>query len=143
MSEFSKFCNDLRAKIDEADKGLKGLKASAKNAGQKAKDDAKAQLIQLENKAKVQQAQIKASEAKAKAWIEEKKAVTSDKIAEWKSQRQVKKLADYADSAESYANVARDIAAAAVDEAARATVEALVARNDADAAQAADRSRAG
>ena len=103
MSEFNKFCNDLRAKIDEADKGFKDLKASAKHAGQKAKDDAKAHLIQLENKAKAQQAQIKASEAKAKAWIEEKKAVTSDKIADWKSQRQVKKLADYADDAESHA----------------------------------------
>ncbi len=143
MSEFNKFCNELRAKIDEADKHLKDLKASAKNAGQKAKDDAKAHLIELENKAKAQQAQIKASEAKAKAWIEEKKTVTSEKIAEWKAQRQVKKLADYADSAGGYASVARDIAAAAVDEAARATVEALVARNDADAAQAADRSKAG
>ncbi|MGO9268348.1 MAG: hypothetical protein ACLQBA_26260 [Candidatus Binataceae bacterium] len=143
MSEFNKFCNELRVKIDEADKHLKDLKASAKNAGQKAKDDAKAHLIELENKAKAQQAQIKASEAKAKAWIEEKKTVTSEKIAEWKAQRQVKKLADYADSAGGYASVARDIAAAAVDEAARATVEALVARNDADAAQAADRSKAG
>ncbi len=143
MSEFNKFCNELRVKIDEADKHLKDLKASAKNAGQKAKDDAKAHLIELENKAKAQQAQIKASEAKAKAWIEEKKTVTSEKIAEWKAQRQVKKLADYADSAGGYAHVARDIAAAAVDEAARATVEALVARNDADAAQAADRSKAG
>ncbi len=136
MSQFNKFCNELRTKIDEADKHLKDLKASTKNAGQKAMDDAKAHLIELENKAKAQQAQIKASEAKVKAWVEEKKTITSDKIAEWKAQRQVKKLADYADSAESYAIVARDVAAAAVDEAEKAAIEALVARIDADAAQA-------
>jgi hypothetical protein len=42
--KFDKFCSDLRTKIDDADKHLKGLQASAKNAGQKARDDAKATM---------------------------------------------------------------------------------------------------
>ena len=46
--KFDKFCSDLRTKIDDADKHLKGLQASAKNAGQKARDDAKAHLAALE-----------------------------------------------------------------------------------------------
>jgi hypothetical protein len=46
--KFDKSCSDLRTKIDDADKHLKGLQASAKNAGQKARDDAKAYLAALE-----------------------------------------------------------------------------------------------
>ena len=46
--KFDKFCSDLRTKIDDADKHLKGLQASAKNAGQKARNDAKAYLAALE-----------------------------------------------------------------------------------------------
>jgi hypothetical protein len=46
--KFDKFCSDLRTGIDVADKHLKGLQASAKNAGQKARDDAKAYLAVLE-----------------------------------------------------------------------------------------------
>jgi hypothetical protein len=112
------------------------LKASAKNASQKAKDEAKAHLDWLENKAKEQQARVEASKAKVKAWAQEKKTITSEKIAEWKSQRQVKKLADRADGAESYAVAAIDVAMAALDEAEGAAAEAIVARMDADAVRA-------
>jgi hypothetical protein len=45
---FDKFCSDIRTKIDDADKHLKGLQANAKNAGQKARDDAKALFAALE-----------------------------------------------------------------------------------------------
>ena len=65
--KFDKFCSDLRTKIDDADKHLKGLQASAKNAGQKARDDAKAHLAALEDKAKEQQAKIDESKAQVKA----------------------------------------------------------------------------
>jgi hypothetical protein len=144
MSEtFDKFCSDVRTKINDADKRLKDLKASARSAGQKAKDDAKAHLATLENKAKEQQTKIEASEAKVKAWAEQKKAITAEKIAEWKAQRQVKKLNDRADDAESYAVAAMQIAAAAVDEAETAAIEAVVARIDADAAQSPATSKAG
>src|SRR5258708_38487582 len=115
--KFDKFCSDLRTKIDDADKHLKGLQASAKNAGQKARDDAKAHLAALENKAKDEQAKIEASKAKVKAWADGKKAITADKIAEWKAQRQGRELNDRADDAESYAGAAVQICAAAVDEA--------------------------
>src|SRR5260370_8740169 len=101
--KFDKFCSDLRTKIDDADKRLKGLQASAKNAGQKARDDAKAHLAVLESKAKDQQAKIEASKAKVKAWADGKKAITADKIAEWKPQRQVRKLNDRADDTQSHA----------------------------------------
>jgi hypothetical protein len=130
------FCNELRSKLNDADKRLKDLRASAKNKTQQAKNEAKAHLEWLDNKAKEQQARVDVSKAKIKAWAQEKKTITSEKIAEWKAQRQVKKLVDRADGAEDYAVAAIDFAFAAVEEAERATVEALLARMDADTIQA-------
>lgn len=135
MSEkFNNFCSELRIKINDADKRIKDLKASAVGAGEKAKLEAKAQLAALENKAKEQKARAAAADAKARAWVEEKKTMTHDKIAQWKEQRDVKRLAARADLSEHYAVTAMEIAAAAVDEAERAAVEAVVARMDADGA---------
>jgi hypothetical protein len=133
MSEkFDNFCSELRTKINDADKRIKDIKANAVGAGEKAKLEAKAQLAALENKAKEQKARTAAAEAKAKTWVEEKKTMTHDKIAQWKEQRDVKRLESRADLSEQYAVTAMEIAAAAVDEAERAAVEAVVARMDAD-----------
>ena len=130
------FCKELRTKLDGVDKRIKDLKAVAKQATEKAKVEAKAQLTALENRAKDQRAKIQSAEAKTKAWLEEKKMATSEKITAWRAQRDVEKLAAHADSAEDYAVACIQLAAAAVDEAERAAVEAVVARMDADAAQA-------
>ncbi len=138
MSEkFDNFCNELRTKINDADKRIKDLKASAVGASEKAKLEAKAQLAALENKAKEQKARTAAAEAKVKSWVEEKKTMTHDKIAQWKERHDVKRLAARADLSEHYAITAMEIATAAVDEAERAAVEAVVARIDADGSAAA------
>ena len=137
MSEkFDNFCSDLRTKINDADKRIKGLKAGVASTSEKAKLEAKAQLAALENKAKEQKARTAAAEAKVKSWVEEKKTMTQDKIAQWKEQRDVKRLGARADLSEHYAVTAMEIAAAAVDEAERAAVEAVVARLDANGVQA-------
>lgn len=125
------FCKELRAKLDGVDKRIKGLKAGAESGTEKAKVEAKAQLAALENRARDQRAKVQATEAKTKAWFEEKKTATSEKIAAWKTQRDVKKLAAHADNAENYAVASMELAVAAVDEAERAAVEAVVARMDA------------
>jgi hypothetical protein len=137
--KIDEFCEDLRNKLNAADQRLKDLKASATNASQRAKDEAKAQLNRLENDAKEQRAQIQAAEAKVKQWAQEKKTNTDEKIAQWKSERQTKKLNDRADGAEIYADAAIEIAVAAVGDAERAVVEAIVARLDASQAPAAAR----
>jgi hypothetical protein len=129
------FSKELRAKLDGVDKRLKDLTASAKGATEKAKVEAKAQLAALESRAKEQHAKVEAAAAKTKAWVEEKKTVTSEKVAAWKAQRDVKKLAAHADNTEQYAMASMRLAVAAVDEAERAAVEAVVARMDADTAQ--------
>ena len=137
MSEkFDNFCSELRTKINDADKRVNDLKANAVGASEKAKLEARAQLAALENKAKDRKARAAAAEAKAKNWVDEKKTMTQDRIAEWKEQRDVKRLGSRADLSEQYAVGAMEIAAAAVDEAERAAVEAIVARMDADAVKA-------
>jgi hypothetical protein len=137
MSEkFSDFCSELRTKINDADKRIKDLKAGAGSASEKAKVEARAQLAALENKAKEQKARTAATEAKAKAWVEEKKTMTHEKIAQWKEQQDAKRLVARADLSEHYAATAMEVAASAVDEAERAAVEAVVARMDADGVKA-------
>jgi hypothetical protein len=137
MSEkFDNFCSELRTRINDADKRIKELKANAVGATEKAKLEAKAQLAALENKAKEQKARTAAAEAKVKAWVEEKKTMTQDKISQWKEQRDAKRLGARADLSEHYAATAMEIATAAVDEAERAAVEAVVARMDADGIKA-------
>src|ERR1700730_15729287 len=114
MSEkFNNFCSELRTKINDADKRIKDLKANALGAGEKAKVEAKAQLAALENRAKEQKARTAAAEAKVKTWIEGKKTMTHDKIAEWKQQRDVKRLESHADLSKHYAVTAMEIAVAA------------------------------
>jgi len=137
MSEkFDNFCSELRTKINDADKRIKDLKANTVSVSEKAKVEAKAQLAALENKAKEQKTRTAAAEAKMKSWIEEKKTMTHDKIAQWKEQGDAKRLGARADLSEHYAVTAMEIAAATVDEAERAAVEAVVARLDADGIKA-------
>ena len=136
MSEqIDKFRNELQAKVDEANQHLRDLSAKAKAAGDSAHKDAKAHLASLESKLKEQRAKVQASEATMKAWVEQKKTVTNDKIAEWKAQRQASMLARHADDAERYAAAATEVAVAAIDEAEEAIAEAVVARMEADTAK--------
>src|SRR5215469_14325386 len=92
-----------------------------------------AKLDRMDKRLKDLTASAKGGTEKAK--VEEKKTATSEKIAAWKEQRDVKKLASLADSTEQYAVASMQLAAAAVDQAERAAVAAVVARMDADAAQ--------
>jgi len=128
------FCKELRTKLDGVEKRIKDLNTGAKGATEKAKADAKARLAALADQAKAQRVKTQTAEAKAKEWLEEKKAVTAEKIANWKAQHEVKKLAAHADIAEDYAAASIDLAAGAIDEAERAAVEAISARLDANAA---------
>ncbi len=74
-------------------------------------------------------------QADIKKWVEERKATTSEKIAEWKTKRVMAKLQSRADGAERYAAAAALVASAALDEAEQASVEAWLARKDVDTAQ--------
>jgi hypothetical protein len=129
------FSQRLRAKLEGVDKRLKDLRTSATNATDKARAEAKAQLATIESRAKDQRGKVQAAEAKVKAWTEEQKVATSEKIATCKTERNLKRLTAHAESAEDYPIASMQLAADAIDEAERAAIEAVVARIDADAAQ--------
>jgi hypothetical protein len=130
------FRQQLRAKIDDVDKRLKGFEANVRTSGEKAKSDAKTYLASLDSQMKGQQAKLQAAQANMKAWIQEKQKITSDKIAEWKAQMKATELTRYADLSEQYAASATQVAVAAIDEAEKAIVDAIVARMNADPPQA-------
>ena len=53
-------------------------------------------------------AKLTAAQADIKKWVDERKATTDAKIAEWKTKREIAKLQSRAESAERYAAAAAD-----------------------------------
>ena len=72
--------------------------------------------------------------ADIKKWLDDRKAATNEKVAEWKTKHEQTKLQNRAELAESYAEAAAVVASSAVDDAEQAALEAWLARKDADSA---------
>jgi hypothetical protein len=118
------------------DSGLEGLKAKIQGKATHVEQDVQSHLDRVHKRIEQGRAKVSAAQADMKNWAEQRKAVTSDKIAEWKSKWETGKLQSRADNAERYAAAAIDVAVAVVDEAEQASLEAWLARQDADTAQA-------
>lgn len=129
------FCENLRSKLTDIDNKFNSLKAKMDSKAQAAGQDVQTQLSGLKQRIDQNHAKVAAAQADLKKWADERKAMTDQKVAEWKSKRENAKLQHRADGAESYAAAAADIALAAVDEAEQAALEAWQARADADGAQ--------
>ena len=130
------FCETLRQKLTMTDNGLDGLKVKIQGKATHVEQDVQSHLDRVHERIEQGRAKVSAAQADMKNWAEQRKAVTSDKIAEWKSKWETGKLQSRADNAERYAAAAIDVAVAAVDEAEQASLEAWLARQDADTAQA-------
>ena len=130
------FCETLRQKLTVTDNGLDGLKVKIQGKATHVEQDVQSHLDRVHERIEQGRAKVSAAQADMKNWAEQRKAVTSDKIAEWKSKWVTGKLQRRSDNAERYAAAAIDVAVAAVDEAEQASLEAWLARQDADTAQA-------
>ncbi len=128
------FSQDLRLKLANVQSNLDGLKAKIDGKAENAEQDVRKHLDSVRKRIDQAAPGVAKAEAEVKTWFEEKKAVTNEKVAEWKTRRETAKLQNRADRAELYASAALDISLAAVDEAERATLEAWLARQDANAA---------
>jgi hypothetical protein len=135
-ARIDQFCEDLRQKLTMADSGLDGLKAKINGKAVHVEQDVQSHLDRVNKRVEQSRAKIAAAQADIQEWADEKKAATSDKIAEWKAKRELSKLQGRADKAERYAAAASAVAVAALDEAEEASLEAWLARQDADSAQA-------
>jgi len=112
------------------------LKAKINGKAVHVEQDVQSHLDRVHKRVEQGRAKIAAAQADIKEWADEKKAATSDKIAEWKAKRELSKLQGRADKAERYAAAASAVAVAALDEAEEASLEAWLARQDANSAQA-------
>jgi hypothetical protein len=130
------FCETLRQKLTMTDNGLDGLKQKIQGKATHVEQDVQSHLDRVHRRIEQERAKVSAAQADIKNWAEQRKAVTSDKIVEWKSKWETGKLQSRADDAERYAAAAINVAVAAVDEAEQASLEAWLARQDADTAQA-------
>jgi glycyl-tRNA synthetase (class II) len=128
------FHHDLQLKLTNIGSGLEGLKAKISGKADRAEQDVRTHLDQVQRRIEQDRAKAVAAQAEMKNWIEQKKGATSKKIAEWKANHETAKLQNRADVAERYAAAAVDVTLAALDEAEQATLEAWLARADANAA---------
>lgn len=130
------FCENLRIKLTGIDDTMQSLKAKIDSKAQAAEQDIRSHLDGVKKRIDQDRTKLAAAQADIKKWAEERKATTSEKIAEWKTKRELAMLQSRADSAERYAAGAAVVALAAVDEAEQASLEAWLARKDADDARA-------
>ncbi|MGB8278295.1 MAG: hypothetical protein WCF20_10260 [Methylovirgula sp.] len=131
-----KFSEALRLKLTNIETSLRGLKSTIDAKAQHAEQDVRTHLDAVNKRVEQERAKVTAAQAEAKNWVDEQKASTSEKIAEWKTKRETAKLQHRAESAERYADASIVLAAAALDEAEHAVLQAWGARIDANAAQA-------
>ena len=129
------FCEDLRVKLTSIDDNMRALKAKIDSKARTAEQDVQSHLDSVKKRIAQDRTKLAAAQADIKKWVEERKVTTSEKIAEWKTKREMAKLQSRADSAERYAAGAAVVASTAVDEAEQAWLEAWLARKDADSAQ--------
>jgi predicted nucleic acid-binding Zn-ribbon protein len=136
MSErIDQFCENLRVKLTSIDNNMDSLKAKIDGKARTAEQDVRTHLDGIKKRIEQERTKVSAAQADIKSWVEERKATTSEKIAEWKNKLEIAKLQSRAESAERYAAAAAVVALAAVDEAEQASLEAWLARKDADSAQ--------
>ena len=135
MSErIDQFCEGLRAKLTNIDHSMQALRAKIDNKAQTAEQEVRTHLDAVTKRIEADRVKVTAAQNDLKKWVEERKAATNEKIAEWKTKHEKAKLQSRAESAARYAAAAAHLASAAADEAERAALEAWLARKDADIA---------
>jgi hypothetical protein len=80
---------NLRQKLTMADSGLDGLKAKIDANAAHAEQDVQSHLDRVRKRIEQGRAKVSAAQADVKSWVDEQKAITSDKIAEWKAKREI------------------------------------------------------
>jgi hypothetical protein len=118
--------------IEEQIKSTRSRVVAATEQGERALRD---KVDEAHDAIQARKQRVEQALANLKARAQQKVTATKEEIADWKAKREVRKLNNRADRAESYAADAIDFALAALDEADAAVLDAVVARLDADAVQ--------
>ena len=80
-----KFCEDLRLKLTNIESGLGSLKTKMEGQKQQAEQEVRRHLDAVQKRIAQEQAKATAARAEIKAWLDNKKTITEEKVAEWKT----------------------------------------------------------
>ena len=130
------FIDNLRDHLNAAEARMDKVKASIGAAKSETRANIEGKITEAKAAAGAQKAKLEDAQAKMKTNLEEKKAATEEKVAKWKEERHVKKLANRAAWTEQDAEWAILVAQDAIDTANWRTLDAILARIDADEAAA-------
>jgi hypothetical protein len=111
---------------------MRALKAKIDSKAQTAEQEVRTRLDTVKKRIDQERPMVTAARADIKKWVDERKATTDQRVAEWKAKQEKARLNSWAEFAESYASAAAAVALAAVDEAEQASLEAWLARKDAE-----------
>ena len=128
------FSEAIRSKLTSIDTAYDALHAKIGGRAHDAQAAIRDRLENVQKRIEQDREKVSAAKAEAKDWLEVRKSVTAERIAQWKAERATHKLQHQADTAERYAEDAVCVALAAIDEAEQAALEAWLARHEADAA---------
>jgi len=135
MSErISRLCDELRIKLHGLDRRLEALKSNGVATFDHSQDALEGQLDRVEQRIYDHRVAVEAANARAKAWVAEKKSGLHAIHVLRNEKDKIYLLESEADDAETYAAAAFELAAAAADEAILAVLQAVLSRNRADQA---------
>lgn len=118
-----------RKKLDEVKQDLASLRQEDQEALRQKREE-------IHKEVEAHKEKMRQLRADLESWEREKVSHTKEAIASWRQKREIKKLQSRADRAEDYAVNAIVMAAMDADEAEEAVLDAVVARIDAETAQA-------
>jgi len=136
----AKTTNELKQKLQQhvevARKKLDELKQDLATLRQEDQEALRQKREEIHKQVEAHKEQTRQLRADLESWEREKVSHTKEAIASWRQRREIKKLQSRADRAEDYAVNAIGMAAIDADEAEEAVLDAVVARIDAETAQA-------
>jgi monoamine oxidase len=122
----------LHAKLDSSIDRLKAAKTHLEAVHKETEAAIQTKLKAAKETLEAKQQEAAAAKARMEEYVEAKKAETQGAIAEWKANRDRKKLEKRAERAQKYAEACIAVALCSAEEAEVAILEAVAARRDAD-----------
>ena len=122
----------LHAKLDSSIDRLKAAKTHLEGVHNETEAAIQTKLKAAKETLEAKQQEASAAKAGMEEYVEAKKAETQDAIAEWKANRDRKKLEKRAERAQNYAEACIAVVLCSAEEAEAAILEAVAARRDAD-----------
>ena len=130
------FCDQLKDRLNALESQVETVKSNLEKLPKQGEQALQKSLNEARGKLDGQKKKVELAQAGLKARAEQKIAQTKEAINEWKAKRETGRLNSRADMAEQFAADAVCIAIAALDEAEEAIFDAVMARRDAEKAEA-------